>query len=95
MRDRLETSEHFRAQSLRNLSLAYTDQGNYENALTLLNQALIIGLQARTTLQWSTSMTLRNFVYVYHTRGDYQRAIEYSFKAIETFQKCANLCIQY
>ncbi len=95
MRDRLKTSEHFRAQSLRNLGLAYTDQGNYENALTLLNQALTIGLQARPSSQWSTSMTLRNFVYVYHTQGDYQRAIEYSFKAIETFQKCANLCIQY
>jgi tetratricopeptide (TPR) repeat protein len=95
MRDRLRTSEHFRAQSLRNLGLAYTDQGNYENALTFLNQALIIGLQARPSSQWSTSMTLRNFVYVYHSQGGYQRAIEYSFKAIETFKKCASLCIQH
>jgi hypothetical protein len=94
IRNRLEASEHFRAQSLRNLGLAYIDQGDYENALVSLNQALIIGQQARPTTQWSTSMTLRNFGYFYNARGDYLQAIEYLSKALETFRQCANLCIE-
>jgi len=95
IRNRLGASEHFRAQSLRNLGLAYTDQGDYENALASLNQALTIGQQARTTTQWSTAMTFRNVGYFYDARGDYLQAIEYLSKALETFRQCANLCIEY
>lgn len=94
IRNRLGASAHFRAQSLRNLGLAYTDQGDYKNALASLNQALIIGQQAPPTTQWSTSMTLRNFGYFFHARRDYLRVIEYFVKALDTFRQCANLCIE-
>jgi Tfp pilus assembly protein PilF len=94
IRDRLGASEHFRAQSLRNLGLAYTDQGDYESALASFNQALIISQQIRPSTQWSTSMTLRNVGYFYHARGDYSQAAEYLSRALETFRQCANLCIE-
>jgi tetratricopeptide (TPR) repeat protein len=94
IRNRLGASAHFRAQSLRNLGLAYINQGDYKNALASLNQALIIGQQAPPTAQWSTSITLRNFGYFFHARRDYLRATEYFIKTLETFQQCANLCIE-
>ncbi|CAF0777292.1 unnamed protein product [Adineta steineri] len=88
IRDRFQTSEHFRAQSLRNLGLAYTDQGDYDNALAVLSQALILGQQSRPTAQWGTSMTLRNFSYFYHMRRDYLKSIECLLKSLETFREC-------
>ncbi|CAF0865520.1 unnamed protein product [Adineta steineri] len=88
IRDRFQTSEHFRAQSLRNLGLAYIDQGDYDNALAVLSQALILGQQSRPTAQWGTSMTLRNFSYFYHMRRDYIKSIECLLKSLETFREC-------
>jgi hypothetical protein len=60
----------------------------------LLKHALAISQQAQSGFEWSTSVTLRNFMYVYHSQGDHQRALEYSFKAIEAFNKCAKNHIQ-
>jgi hypothetical protein len=96
IRDRVGASAHFRAQSLRNLGLAYTDLGDYKNALASFHEALLIGQQARPTTQWSTSLTLRNFGYFYHIRGDYFQAALCFFKALETFRQCENLylCIE-
>ena len=94
IRHRLKASEHFGAQSLRNLGLAYSDLGDYENALNSLNRALVIGKKARPTAQWSTSFTLRNFGYFYHVQGDYLQATEYFFKASETFRQCEKLCVE-
>jgi len=95
IRDQLGTSEHFGAQTLRNLGLAYTDLGDYDNALASLNQTLVIGLQPRPTTQWSTSVTFRNFGYWYHVRGDYIQATKYLSNALETFRQCAILCTEY
>ena len=91
IRERIGSPAHFRAQSLRNLGLAHVDKGNYEDALIALEQALVIGQQSVTTSQWSTSMTLSNFVYFYHAKGDYRQAIEYYFRALETLKQCVNL----
>ena len=93
IRDRLGASEHFRAQCLRNLGLAYTDQGDYTNAFASLSQALILGQQAPLTAQWSTSLTLRNFGYFYHMGGDYRHAMECFSKALQTFEKCVNFLL--
>lgn len=91
IRNRIGASAHFQAQSLRNLAVAYTDKGEYDHAFALLNQALRIGQQSMATSQWSTSMTLSNFVYFYHAKGDYRQAIEYYFRALETFEQCLKL----
>ena len=91
IRNRIGASAHFRAQSLRNLAVAYTDKGEYDHALSSLNQALLIGQQSMATSQWSTSMTHSNFAYFYHAKGDHRQAIEYYFRALETFEQCLNL----
>lgn len=87
IRNQIGSSAHFRVQSLRNLGLAYTDKGDYDDALTSLKQAMIIGQESLPTSQWSTSMTLRNFVYFYHKKGDYEKAIEYYCQALKVFEK--------
>jgi tetratricopeptide (TPR) repeat protein len=62
--------------------------------LPIFRFTLIIGQQGPPTAQCCTAMTLRNFGYFYYVRGDYSKAIEYLSKALETFQQCANLCIE-
>lgn len=87
IRNQIGSSAYFRIQSLRNLGMAYTDKGDYEEALASLKQALIIGQESLPNSHWNTAITLRNFVYFYHTKGDYRKAIEYYCQSLEAFEK--------
>jgi tetratricopeptide (TPR) repeat protein len=92
IRSRIEPPNYFIAQTLRNLGLAYADQGSFHNAFPCLLRALTIDIQTRPNVKWSMCMSFRSLGLAYHRQSDYVRAAHYLFRAFDSFQRFNNHC---
>lgn len=84
---RARSPKIFISQTLRNLGLAYAEEGTCKKALDYLSRALTIDKQIQPAVQWNTCMCLRNIGLAYHHKGDYKQAAAYFFECLNVFQR--------
>ncbi|MDF2966160.1 MAG: hypothetical protein K0Q51_1548, partial [Rickettsiaceae bacterium] len=77
---------------LNNLGLAYTDKGNYEQAIECYNKSLFINLKnyQLNPDNYGVAINSCNLAKVYGHMGDYEKAIEYYNGALDIFLKDYN-----